>query len=82
MQNIKKITLSKNSLLAGELVGKLYDAVLKQYKNPDSHETFNMLCVRLVFCLYAEDAGIFGDVWSAAFLTMIHTPRALPASVR
>lgn len=51
------------SLKAGELVGKLYDAILKQYKNPDSEKTLkslNMLCVRLVFCLYAEDAGIFG----------------------
>lgn len=52
------------SLKAGELVGKLYDLILKQYKNPDSPETLkslNMLCVRLVFCLYAEDAGIFGN---------------------
>lgn len=51
------------SLQAGELVGVLYDALLKQYKNPDSPETLkhlNKLCVRLVFCLYAEDAGIFG----------------------
>ena len=51
------------SIKAGELVGKLYDAILKQYINPDSEETLrslNMLCVRLVFCLYAEDAGIFG----------------------
>lgn len=48
---------------AGELVGRLYDAILKQYKNPEAPETLkslNMLCVRLVFCLYAEDAGIFG----------------------
>ncbi len=52
------------SLQAGELVGTLYDLVLKQYKNPDSPETLkslNMLCVRLVFCLYAEDSGIFGQ---------------------
>lgn len=51
------------SLKAGELVGVLYDALLKQYKNPDDPETLkslNALCVRLVFCLYAEDAGIFG----------------------
>ena len=51
------------SLQAGELVGKLYNAILKQYKNPDDPESLkslNMLCVRLVFCLYAEDAGIFG----------------------
>lgn len=52
------------SLKAGELVGKIYDAILKQYNNTDSPETLkslNMLCVRLVFCLYAEDAGIFGQ---------------------
>ena len=51
------------SLSAGELVGKIYDALLKQYKNPDdehSQKSINQLCVRLVFCLYAEDAGIFG----------------------
>ena len=51
------------SIKAGELVGKLYDAILKQYIDPGSKESLralNMLCVRLVFCLYAEDAGIFG----------------------
>ncbi len=50
-------------LQAGEIVGKLYNALLKQYINPESPESLrslNMLCVRLVFCLYAEDAGIFG----------------------
>lgn len=51
------------SIAAGEIVGLLYDAFLKQYINPSSEETLkslNILCVRLVFCLYAEDAGIFG----------------------
>ena len=51
------------SMQAGELVGKLYDAFMKQYKDPTNERTLkslNMLCVRLVFCLYAEDAGIFG----------------------
>ncbi len=51
------------SLQAGELVGVLYDALLKQYKDPSDPEalkSLNKLCVRLVFCLYAEDAGIFG----------------------
>ncbi len=50
------------SIEAGALVGKLYNALIKQYKNPDSPETLkslNMLCVRLVFCLYAEDSQIF-----------------------
>ena len=51
------------SLAAGEIVGKLYDALLAQYKDPTNEESLkslNKLCVRLVFCLYAEDAGIFG----------------------
>lgn len=51
------------SIVAGELVGQLYDELLKGYKDPSSPESLhslNVLCVRLVFCLYAEDAGIFG----------------------
>lgn len=51
------------SMKAGEIVGKLYDELLKQYIDPTnkhSLKSLNVLCVRLVFCLYAEDAGIFG----------------------
>ena len=51
------------SLEAGKLVGKIYDALRGAYHDPDSPETLkalNILCVRLVFCLYAEDAEIFG----------------------
>ena len=51
------------SLQAGDIVGVLYDALLEKYKDPTDPETLkslNALCVRLVFCLYAEDAGIFG----------------------
>lgn len=51
------------SIKAGEIVGLIYDALLKQYINAKSEDTLkslNKLCVRLVFCLYAEDAGIFG----------------------
>ena len=51
------------SLKAGEIVGKLYDALHIQYLKPNSAESLaslNKLCVRLVFCLYAESAGIFG----------------------
>lgn len=52
------------SLKAGELVGRLYDALLAQYIDPTSPQalhSLNALCVRLVFCLYAEDAGLFGS---------------------
>ncbi|WP_394963606.1 DNA methyltransferase [Candidatus Allofournierella excrementigallinarum] len=51
------------SLQAGDIVGILYDALFHQYKDPGSSQaqrSLNALCVRLVFCLYAEDAGIFG----------------------
>ena len=51
------------SMQAGAIVGRLYDALLKEYKDPSSAESLrslNVLCVRLVFCLYSEDAGIFG----------------------
>ena len=52
------------SIQAGEIVGVLYDKILAQYKDPtnqDSQKALHKLCVRLVFCLYAEDAGIFGS---------------------
>lgn len=52
------------SLKAGEIIGKIYDEFLKQYINPEDPNTLkslNILCVRLVFCLYAEDAGLFGE---------------------
>ena len=51
------------SVKAGQLVGKIYDLLLKQYLEPDAPETLrslNILCVRMVFCLYAEDAHLFG----------------------
>ncbi|MEG1793275.1 MAG: DNA methyltransferase [Bacilli bacterium] len=51
------------SFKAGELVGKLYDCFSKEYRditNEQSSKDLNELCVRLVFCLYAEDAGLFG----------------------
>ena len=51
------------SLKAGEIVGKLYDALHSQYINPDNENSLaslNKLCVRLVFCLFAESSGIFG----------------------
>lgn len=50
------------SIKAGEIVGVLYDKLLAQYRNTDENslKSLNALCVRLVFCLYAEDADIFG----------------------
>ena len=49
------------SMQAGEIVGKIYEALLKQYddESPEVLRWLNILCVRIVFCLYAEDAGVF-----------------------
>ncbi len=60
----KKEHLSKEmrvSMQAGEIVGRIYEALLRQYddNSPEALRWLNILCVRIVFCLYAEDAGIF-----------------------
>ena len=49
------------SIQAGEIVGKIYEALLQQYddNSPEALRWLNILCVRIVFCLYAEDAGVF-----------------------
>lgn len=52
------------SIKAGELIGELYAKINKEYIAPQSAETLrslNILCVRLVFCLFAEDSGLFGE---------------------
>ena len=49
------------SIEAGKIVGCIYEALLTQYddNSPEALRWLNILCVRIVFCLYAEDAGIF-----------------------
>lgn len=63
-KTVRKVTEEMElSLKAGELVGKIHDRFLEQYNDPMAKKTqnsLNILCVRLVFCLYAEDAGLFG----------------------
>lgn len=56
----EEVELSK---AAGELVGKIRDRFLTQYNDPlapRTQKSLNVLCVRLVFCFYAEDASLFG----------------------
>lgn len=51
------------SIKAGEIVGLIYDALLEQYIDKESEETLkslNILCVRIVFLLYCDDAGVLG----------------------
>lgn len=56
------------SIKAGELIGKLYNELYQQYHNPDTPQalhSLNVLCIRLVFCLFAEKSLLFGDNRSA-----------------
>lgn len=50
------------SIQAGDIVGVLYDQLYNSYAEPSKEilKSLNVLCVRLVFCMYAEDAGLFG----------------------
>ncbi len=62
-ENLKVKREFELSIKAGNLVGELYDLFLAEYNNPKDPNTLkslNKLCVRIVFCLYAEDASIFG----------------------
>lgn len=50
------------SMLAGAQINKLLEALRGQYIDPDSADSqhsLNVLCVRLVFCLFCEDAELF-----------------------
>ena len=62
--NAKNEHLSKEmqvSIEAGKIVARIYEALLAQYndESPEALRWLNILCVRIVFCLYAEDSGIF-----------------------
>ena len=53
------------SVKAGEIVGRLYKSLSAQYRNidtdKDEQRSLNVLIVRFVFLLYAEDAGILQE---------------------
>lgn len=62
-QRARRQREQRASMDAGVLIGTLYQALRAQYIDPDaedSQHSLNVLCVRLVFCLFAEDAGLFG----------------------
>lgn len=65
------------SIAAGEQIGRLHDAIEKQYVDADSEQarhSLNVLCVRLVFCLFAEDSGVFQDGQFFRFLRRFTEP--------
>ena len=75
----------KISIEAGKIVGELYTAFRKSYVNPDAPDTrdsLNKLCTRLVFCLYAEDAGLFPKHAFHDWLNDFKTPHMRAALIK
>ena len=64
-RNSRLVKEKELSVKAGELVGMLYAQLSRQYKSidTDAHEqrSLNVLIVRLVFLLYAEDSGLLQE---------------------
>ena len=81
----KKITEEVElSKAAGELVGKIRDRFLTQYNDPLAKRTqksLNILCVRLVFCFYAEDAGLFGARDAFSSYLMQYQPKDMRSAL-
>jgi len=74
----KEIREVEISIKAGELVGKLYDSLKVRYQNPDSKDSLrslNILCVRVVFLLYAEDSDLFSKSQFHDYLKKQSNPR-------
>lgn len=82
-KSARSVREKQASIKAGELIGKLHAALSAQYADPESDESqhaLNVLCVRLVFCLYAEDSGLFGKDLFLGYLRQFearHMRRAL-----
>ena len=84
--NSRLVREKELSVQAGEVVGSLYRAFSGQYKNlsadPREQRSLNVLIVRIVFLLYAEDAGLlqkhqaFGD-----YLRSFEAPRMRQALI-
>ena len=49
------------SIKAAEKISDIYNSILNEYENPTKEEldSLNIFCVRLAFCMYLEDSGIF-----------------------
>ena len=51
------------SLEASRIIGQVYEGLKNRFVNPESdlaQKSLQILCVRLVFCLFAEHAGLLG----------------------
>lgn len=81
-ERMRRVREEKVSLDAGNLIGKLYDMLRRQYLDPDSQasqHSLNVLCVRLVFCLFAEDAAVFPRDAFKTYLSGLSARQVRPA---
>ena len=72
------------SMKAGVLVSEIYNALLKKagsMMNAATLQQLNRFCVRLVFCLYAEDAGLFGKDLFTDYISAIHHYSSKPSKL-
>ena len=79
-QSVRVEKEKKVSIQAGEQISGIYNALLRRVPNPDDAATLqnlNKFCVRLVFCLYAEDAGLFKRDQFLNYITASHSPADL-----
>lgn len=81
-QRARRVREQRVSLDAGSLIGVMYRLLSEQYIDPETEENqhaLNVLCVRLVFCLFAEDAGLFPKDAFYHFLQELPANRIRPA---
>ena len=60
-------------LKAAERFAKLFDAILKENENADRH-ALNLFLIRTLFCLFAEDTGIFEKLIFTTYLKQMTAP--------
>lgn len=64
---------------ASGFVKQLYALLKKQYQKEELtsevYHSMNVFCVRTVFCLYADDADVFGEEQFSKFLIAFEAPR-------
>lgn len=70
----------QTALAAGKVVAQLYHLLQPLYPADDA-QSFNKLCVRLVFCWYADAAGLWGAARFHAYLKST-TPDSCPTALR
>ncbi len=83
--NSRLVKEQELSVKAGRIVSDLYHAFEGQYKNLETDEreqrSLNVLIVRIVFLLYAEDADLFKRQMFGSYLEQVPAPKMRQALI-